>query len=151
MDLISQHFEADHKRLTALLKNYQEFRSSDFPRARENFEAFQFGLRRHMAWEEDVLFPLFERKTGIETGSATVTLKEHHREIVRYLDAMQAKLARNDRKTEIEEDQLLSVLEIHDRMEEELLYPSMDQLVTDAENAAAFDAIRAIPEHRYHL
>jgi len=143
--LISQHFEADHGRLRDLLKQYQVLKSSDYPRAKENFEAFHFGLRRHMAWEEDVLFPLFERKTGIESGGPTEALRAEHKEIAEYLDVMRKKALAGDRNTDQEEETLLSLLEIHDHVEENVLYPAMDQLVTDAENDAAFEAIRNIP------
>jgi len=149
MDLLSKHFEDDHRRLSKLLKNYQSLKTVDYPRAKENFEAFQFGLRRHMAWEEDVLFPLFERKTGIESGGTTQTLREHHRNISRYLHAMEKKLSSNNRDTDEDETLLLELLELHDRMEESFLYPEMDQLVTDVENDAALNAIRTIPEQRY--
>jgi regulator of cell morphogenesis and NO signaling len=151
IDLLSKHFENDHERLTGLLKQYQSFKSVDFPRAKENFEAFQFGLRRHMAWEEEVLFPLFERKTGIEAGGATDILREHHRNILSYLRALEKKLLLNDRDTSDEEILLLDLLEVHDRMEEDFLYPAMDQLITDAENDAAISAIRNILEERFNL
>jgi regulator of cell morphogenesis and NO signaling len=148
-DLLSKHFEEDHKRLTNLLRQYQLFKGVDYPRAKENFEAFQFGLRRHMAWEEDVLFPLFEKKTGIELGGATSTLKLHHKNIRFHLQCLQRKIAANNRDTEDEELLLLDLLEIHDRMEESVLYPAMDQLVTDVENDAALNAIRDIREERF--
>jgi len=144
--LISQHFEADHERLKNLLKQYQRLKNSDYPRAKENFAAFHYGLRRHMAWEEDVLFPLFERKTGIEWGGPTETLRADHREITVHLEAMQNTLFAGSPNTDKEEQILVSLLEIHDHIEENVLYPAMDQLVTDAENDAAFEAIRNIPD-----
>ena len=148
-ELLSNHFEEDHKRLLNLLKQYQFFKMIDYPRAKENFEAFQFGLRRHMAWEEDVLFPLFERKTGIDLGGATDVLRLHHRNIRSYLQTIERKIGMNNRETDDEEMLLLDLLEIHDRTEENIVYPAIDQLVTDVENDAALSAIRDIPDQRY--
>lgn len=42
---ISQHYEADHDRLDDLFKNFQAFKQKDFPRAKEFFVGFKFGLQ----------------------------------------------------------------------------------------------------------
>ena len=50
-------------------------------RGKECFEKFKFGLHRHIAWEEEILFPLFEEKTGMTDGGPTFVMREEHRQI----------------------------------------------------------------------
>ncbi len=59
---ISQFFEQDHDRLDELFKTFQQLKRSDFAKAKEAFKEFKFGLQRHIVWEEDQLFPLWEEK-----------------------------------------------------------------------------------------
>jgi iron-sulfur cluster repair protein YtfE (RIC family) len=53
---ISDFMRQDHKRLDVILKDFDSvFR----------FAEFKIGLQRHIVREEEILFPLFEEKTGI--------------------------------------------------------------------------------------
>jgi len=147
--LISEFFEADHDRLDELFKNFQTLKRTDYPKAKENFVAFKFGLQRHIVWEEDVLFPLFENKSGMVSGGPTAVMREEHRQIGEHLEGIHKKVQVADPNSDIEESKLLSVLSIHNLKEEEILYPSIDRLVTEADKTATFEAIRKIPEERY--
>ena len=65
-------YEQDHDRLDELFKTFQQLKRSDFPKAKEAFKEFKFGLQRHIVWEEDLLFPLWEKKTGMSEGGPTL-------------------------------------------------------------------------------
>lgn len=53
----------EHDRLNQGLKELQQIKNKDPARARELFLEFKSGLLRHIAWEEEILFPLIECRT----------------------------------------------------------------------------------------
>jgi predicted XRE-type DNA-binding protein len=53
---ITAFFEHDHDRLDELFETFQQLKRSDFPKAKDAFKEFKFGLQRHIVWEEDLLF-----------------------------------------------------------------------------------------------
>ena len=70
---ITVFFEQDHDRLDELFKTFQQLKRSDFSKAKEAFKEFKVGLQRHIVREEDLLFPLWEKKTGrLEEGPTVV-------------------------------------------------------------------------------
>ena len=72
---VSEFFGQDHDRLDELFKTFQKFKRSDFAKAKEAFKEFKFGLQRHIVWEEDILFPLWEEKTGVSDGGPTFVMR----------------------------------------------------------------------------
>src|SRR5579884_3385315 len=62
---VQTSFAHDHDRLDELLETYRRLKRVDFDQAKQAFREFKFGLQRHIIWEETVLFPLFEEKTGM--------------------------------------------------------------------------------------
>ena len=71
---ISSMFDEDHDRLDALFKSFQTLKRTDFPRAKRAFLEFKTGMQRHVAWEEDVMFPLWEKKSGQTGGGPTIVV-----------------------------------------------------------------------------
>ena len=122
---VSGYYGKDHDRLDDLFKNFQTLKRSDFAKAKENFRDFKFGLQRHIVWEEQVLFPVFEKKTGMRLGPTEVMRKEH-RLIGAFLEAIHQKVKVRDPNTDTEEANLLEVLGQHNRKEELILYPAID-------------------------
>lgn len=146
---IQTAFAADHDRLDELFTRFQQHKRSDFVRAREFFKEFKFGLQRHIIWEEQVLFPLFEQKTGIYHNGPTEVMRADHRRIGTHLEAIHDKVRRQDADSDHEEQGLLTALAAHNEKEERVLYPTLDRLLTDDERAAAFTAIEKVPEEAY--
>jgi len=147
--IISRYFEVDHDRLDELFKNFQTLKRMDYPRSKEYFIAFKQGLQRHIVWEEDILFPLFEKKTGITSGGPTHVMRMEHRQIAEHLEAVHQKVKVADRNSDEEETKLISVLAIHNQKEEHILYPAIDHAVTEADREAVFEAMKNTPEERY--
>ena len=69
---VADYFEKDHDRLDQLYRDYLQLKHIHFANARENFISFKHGLERHIGWEEEILLPIFERKTGIIDGPIAV-------------------------------------------------------------------------------
>jgi regulator of cell morphogenesis and NO signaling len=148
---ISAFYEQDHDRLDELFKTFQKSKRSDFAKAKEAFKAFKFGLQRHIVWEEDVLFPLWEEKTGMSEGGPTFVMRAEHRQIGQQLEAIHGKVAEQNPESGQEEQMLLELLGSHNMKEERLLYPAIDQLTRAEDSETVFRNMKNIPEERYKL
>ncbi len=134
---INEHYTHDHARLDELFHQFQKLKSSDRANAARQFQEFKSGLEQHIAWEEEILFPSFERRFG-HLGGPTEVMRWEHREIRRFLDTIAEALAGNDWDTEVEEVGLNAVLCSHNHKEESILYPMIDQITGDEDRAAIF-------------
>jgi iron-sulfur cluster repair protein YtfE (RIC family) len=148
---ISAYYEQDHDRLDELFKTFQRLKRSDFAKAKEAFKEFRFGLQRHIVWEEDVLFPLWEERTGMSEGGPTFVMRHEHRQIGQQLEAVHQKVADQDPDSDQEERALLDLLGSHNMKEERVLYPAIDQLTSVEERETVFQNMKSIPEERYKL
>ena len=147
---IAAFYEKDHDRLDELFKTFQTLKRSDFPKAKEAFKEFKVGLQRHIVWEEDLLFTLWEAKTGISEGGPTMVMKSEHRQIGQLLESIHEKVAAGNPDTDQEEQWLMSMLGSHNMKEERVLYPSIDNVTSGAEREQVFRNMETIPEDRYH-
>ena len=148
---ISEFFEQDHDRLDALFKTSQKLKWSDFAKAKEAFEEFVFGLQRHIVWEEDLLFPLWEEKTGMSDGGPTFVMRAEHRRIGQQLEAIHDKVAKRNVESDHEEQALVELLGSHNIKEERVLYPSIDQVTIQEERDRLYRNMDQIPEDRYRV
>ncbi|MCI0618348.1 hemerythrin domain-containing protein [bacterium] len=147
---ISEYFEQDHDRLDVLFRDYMKLKNLHFAKARECFVAFKHRLERHIAWERDVLFPVFKTKTGIDEGPIAV-LEEEHRQILGILERINLKIQRNDASSNRLEHDLVVILGHHDAKEENVLYPVLDYLLTAEEKADLFIKMQNIPANTCDL
>jgi regulator of cell morphogenesis and NO signaling len=150
---ISAYLGADHHRLTRYWEEFLEavkacglsyetlFTTEKGHRvaAVQRLSQFIFGLRRHIRMEEDLLFPLFEDRSGMPTGTGpTAVMRAEHREIEAILMAVEKLLDAGDCATLIQtiEGQPVhpsALFQSHDAKEERVLYPMADRLFTQAE------------------
>jgi iron-sulfur cluster repair protein YtfE (RIC family) len=148
---ITAFYEQDHDRLDELFKTFQRLKRSDFPTAKEAFKEFKYGLQRHIVWEEDVLFPLWEKETGITEGGATSVMRTEHRQIGQHLEAIHQKVVDQNPDSDQEEQALLNLLGSHNMKEERVLYPGIDQVTSAEVRETVFQNMKNIPEERYSL
>jgi regulator of cell morphogenesis and NO signaling len=134
----------DHNRLDGFLESFQERKAGSFSEAVEFWTRFASALKRHLLWEETILFPLFEQKTG--QRGLTDTLRAEHEEIREWLAALDEKVQQKDADSDQEIDRLVNELGGHNAREEYALYPQLDKLLSEAEKQTAFEAMSAIPE-----
>ena len=148
---ISGFYEQDHDRLDELFKTFQKLKRSDFAKAKAAFKEFKFGLQRHIVWEEDLLFPLWEEKTGMSDGGPTFVMRAEHRQIGQQLEAIHDKVAEQNPDSDQEEQALLNLLGSHNMKEERVLYPAIDEVMTPEECKDVFQRMEQIPEDRYRV
>lgn len=141
---IKSFFSADHDRLDKLFKEWQTKKYEDFASAKNAFREFLIGLRRHIEWEEKVLFPAFERKTGMTEQGPTAVMRYEHKEIKRILESIHDYVRNSNPNTGDLEEELLSVLSGHNEKEEEILYPAIDNVTDERERQEMFAAIHRI-------
>jgi hemerythrin-like domain-containing protein len=142
-------FEDDHDRLDRLFAEFRRLKRADFDRAKEHFKEFVFGLQRHIVWEEQVLFPRFEQKTGLSQTGPTAVMRSEHRQIAERLEALHQKVLARDPESDPEEEALLGALSLHNQKEENVLYPALDRLLSAEEVAAVLDDVAEVPEEAY--
>lgn len=146
---ISTMFDEDHDRLDELFKSFHLLKRTDPAKAQQAFADFKTGLKRHMVWEEDVLFPLWEKKTGMTQGGPTFVMRQEHREIGESLDAIDRKMQAQNPESDQEEQAFVDMLERHNMTEEEVLYSAIDRATSADEREAVFQDMNNIPEARY--
>ncbi|HJO76029.1 MAG TPA: hemerythrin domain-containing protein [Pelagibacteraceae bacterium] len=135
----------DHDRLDNKIKKYSTEKLVDIERAESIFLSFKSELERHIIWEEDILFPVFERKTGIKDGGPTSVMRIEHIEIKKYLQEIKRKLhVKKIQDPCKEEVALFKVLESHNQKEENILYPGIDKLTSEQEKEQMIKQMSAI-------
>ena len=149
MESVSEHFSTDHDRLDSLFAEFRALKRKDPPAAKQKFKEFLKGLTRHIVWEEDVLFPAFEKSGPAAAPGPVSVMRREHREIKGLLDALHDKVRRADPESDAEEKELLALLGAHNMKEERVLYPAIDEALGQEGLALARAAMEAIPEERY--
>jgi len=142
IDSINDFLTEDHRRLDDLLEEFQECKPKDSVRAKELMARFLSALHRHLRWEEAILCPLFEQKSG--QSSLTRTLLAEHQEIRERLKALSEKLEETDGDSGYEEKMLVEELGGHNAREEYAFYPELDKLLSDEEKNRVFEALTAL-------
>ena len=129
--LIAQFMNEDHARLDRIFEEFRQQQSRDKAQATRLFDEFMAGLQRHILWEEELLFPIFEARTGITEGP-TAVMRMEHGQIKGILEEMNMRMpgAAAEGLAELITD-LLEVLGAHNQKEENILYPAIDQMLTD--------------------
>jgi hemerythrin-like domain-containing protein len=122
--------------LDAIFKDVSRMvEDGEMERADHTYEEFDGGLRRHIRIEEEMLFPVFEQKTGNRQGP-TMVMRSEHVEIRESLEQMRTALGTGDAEGFRDgRTRLIDVLPAHDMKEERVLYPMIDQLLTPEERA----------------
>lgn len=146
---VTTYYEEDHDRLDRLFREFQRYKRSDFAKAKQFFREFKTGLQRHIIWEEEILFPQFEEKTGNAQGP-TAVMRMEHRLIGRYLEMIHEKVRAGDPASDKEEEEMMALLGQHNLKEENILYPAIDRHLRSEEVEAVFASMKALPEERYH-
>jgi iron-sulfur cluster repair protein YtfE (RIC family) len=103
--------------------------------ARELFGRLDAAMARHLAMEEEVLFPAFEARTGMRSGPTEVMRMEHAqmRDLLRGMaDAVAA--GNQDRFLGLSET-LNVLMQQHNLKEENMLYPMSDQVLAGERDA----------------
>jgi len=104
-----------------------------FDEAGARFAEFACGLRRHIAMEETILFPVFEEATGDRSGGPTEVMRLEHVAIRRSMDEAAAGISQKDAgRFGSAVMELRATIGPHNVKEEHILYPMVDGQAGDA-------------------
>ena len=149
MNIITDFMGQDHDRLDQLFSAFRSKKASDVARAIHFFSEFKRGLQRHIIWEEEFLFPRFESRTGLLDGGPTAVMRLEHRRIKGLLDKIHDDVANGKTETDDLEGELANVLLVHNTKEESVLYPAIDQCLSEQEATELIEAMNTLPADRY--
>jgi len=126
---ISDALGWDHDRLDALERAASEaWNAGDVREGARLHLRFVYGLRRHIRYEDTVLFPEFDRVTGLPAGRGpTEVMRIEHRAIEALLEDVRAAAARGVRPAVATFTELAGILAAHNVKEENVLYPMLDR------------------------
>ena len=142
---VSEALAWDHDRLDQLDSRVFEARkAADYAAAGSAFAEFELGLRRHIRFEEEILFPEFEERTGLPPdGGPTGVMRAEHREIEAVLERLRDAVPSPGPAAETLRESLTGVLGWHNEKEEGVVYPGVDKLMSDDEKDALVRRIQS--------
>jgi regulator of cell morphogenesis and NO signaling len=143
---VREYFGQDHERLDAFFEYFQSLKRSNAEKSKAAFKAFKAGLERHIVWEEDLLFPLWEDKSGLVEEGPTAVMRAEHRQIRELLEAIHDMVVTHNSNSDREEQALLNILRNHNAKEERILYPAIDRVTGADERAELFRKLELIPQ-----
>lgn len=123
-----QFFTEDHHACDALWGEVEG--APDLAGAVEAWRRFDTAMRRHLGWEESVLFPAFEDATGHHGFGPTYMMRGEHEQMRALLDEMDRCAVTGDYTGLTEQgDTLMMMIQQHNAKEEGMLYPMTEDAV----------------------
>jgi len=134
-EAVTDYLSWDHDRLDALLGDTSRLvDENQLDRAAPIYAEFHAGLLRHIRLEEEVLFPVFDERAGME--GPTLVMRQEHVFIKKALEMMKDGLAARDAKQfKTGHEALFRVLPDHNVKEEHILYPTTDRVLPPQERS----------------
>lgn len=112
--------------------------NADTAAAREAWQAYDTGMRRHLAMEEDVLFPAFDAMSGMAGGGPTAMMRMEHQQMRGLLDQIGEAMEAGDAQEAMDiGDTLLMLIQQHNVKEEGMLYPMAENMLAGQWTAMA--------------
>jgi|SRR5579885_2435377 len=148
MSMIQKFMEGDHRRLDEIFGTVGPLAANDLSKAVHSFAEFRQGLQRHIVWEEEILFPIFDERSGMEGQGPTAVMRQEHRILKTYLERVHEGLSQLRPIKDLCKE-LIEVLLVHNKKEEKLLYPWIDRMVGHEEARQLIALMQAMPEERF--
>lgn len=143
---VSELIGWDQRRLDDILDDVNELaETGDFTGALRHFEDFRAGLEHHIAMEEQVLFPLYQ-KLSLDTEAAMAAMYSEHVLIRTLVEQVAEALRTGDLPSFARViENLYAVMDVHDQKEEDVVFPRLDaELARSHTLDTVFKALLAI-------
>ncbi len=130
---LAAFFEQDHRDCDARWADVEELLDTqDVEAARSAWEKFDKGMRRHIAMEEEVMFPAFEAAAQMGGGGPTSVMRMEHKQMIGLLDQIEAAMKSDDAEQAMDlGDTLLMLVQQHNIKEEGMLYPMAENVLAE--------------------
>ena len=129
---LAAYFTRDHQDCDDLWAELEEkLDEGDEASVQGLWQAFENSIRRHLAMEEDVLFPAFDARSGMGGGGPTAMMRMEHQQMRGLLDQIGASVEAGDTDEAMDVgDTLLMLIQQHNIKEEGMLYPMAQNLLS---------------------
>lgn len=129
---LTEFFEQDHRDCDARWADVEELLDTeDIEAARPAWQKFLAGMQRHIAMEEEVLFPALEEASGMHDTGPTAVMRLEHQQIRTLLGEIDETIGSGDYEQALEVgDTLLMLIQTHSAKEEKVLYPMAESLLS---------------------
>jgi len=102
----------------------------DIDAARVAWKTFEASLRRHLAMEEDVMFPAFDARSGMGGGGPTAMMRMEHQQMRGLLEQIAVAMEAGESEDAMDVgDTLLMLIQQHNMKEEGMLYPMAENML----------------------
>lgn len=129
---ISIYLTEDHRHCDMLLAQAEELVvDKKFDSAVKAISEYIDAMMNHLNREEDILFPIFEERTGSTSGPTEVMRMEHEQIRALILQLTDAIKANDERKFFGLSETLMIYIQQHNSKEEQMLYMMADQHLAD--------------------
>lgn len=163
---IVEFMSRDHDRLDTIFADFRN--KSDRGEAKQLFSQFESGLRAHIAWEEEILFPPFEERIGLRDSGPTAVMRAEHQRMKELLQSirrgidggrkvymrvpetghMQSITIKDGTGVEASANDLQDVLLTHKHKEEQILYVWLERTLAEGERSVLLGRIQSPPGTR---
>lgn len=132
MELISDYMTRHHRHCDDAFAHAEEMAAAaDWIGLARDGAMFLREIERHIALEENLLFPAFEERTGMTSGP-TETMRMEHEQMRGMFAQMRAAIEAKDAALYLGVSQTLLILQQqHNMKEESMMYPMLDQSLGD--------------------
>jgi len=143
MELISSYMISHHRDCDAAFARAEKAAgAADWPGLEREAGGFFDEMERHIAAEEELLFPAFEERTGMAGGGPTAVMRMEHEQIRSLFADMRAAMDSRDTGQYLGAAQTLrGLLQQHNAKEENMMYPMLDQALGE-DAAMVFGQVR---------
>ena len=128
---LADFFAQDHRDCDARWADVEELLDTDdIEMARAAWQKFDASMRRHLAMEEEVLFPAFDARSGMAGGGPVAVMKMEHQQMRGLLDQVGNAVESGDAGEAMDiGDTLLMLVQQHNVKEEGMLYPMAENML----------------------
>ena len=129
---LTEFFEQDHRDCDARWVDVEELLdTADVEAALSAWQKYDKAMHRHLAMEEEVLFPAFDAKSGMAGSGPVAVMKMEHQQMRGLLEQIgEAIEAGNAEEAMDTGDTLLMLIQQHNIKEESTLYPMAESLLS---------------------
>lgn len=134
---------ADHHRVDRIVREFPLLKQLVLHRAQTAFTHSKHALLRHLAWEEETLFPMLEEKRQRSDAEVTIAIRQEHTQMRKTLERIEQALHAGELSAlDTAERELSDLLARHNQREEQALYPLINQNLSAQEREALLDKLK---------
>ena len=132
----------DHLRLLSLLTRLERTNEKDVNLKYNKFETFKWEVEKHFFLEEKTIFSKFStKKEGVKIYNLYIELVKQHEKILNLLDEIKKQIMQGFKPDII---RIRDLLINHQKFEEKLIYPKLDEELDENEKIKILNRIEGI-------